>query len=199
MNKTFLFLLSPHDHCIAHRSHGGAQRHSSIRPPPAPPLSRTDVYRSVGLSEPMRANITYDGATMLLARGTKRIRGGAPTPAKKLRPSTINRGPNSLGMCSMGTNVLPWPPVAPLVSVKMWNNNGGPELLLWPSLHAQRCFLGSPLGATPTVDGARGVGFYTRGGRRDENGTDTAGYKVIPYPTLIYFSRIRDRIRVVKI
>jgi hypothetical protein len=34
---------------------------------------------------------------------------------------------------------------------------------------------------------------------RDENGTDTAGYRVIPYPTLMYFSRIRDRIRVVKI
>jgi hypothetical protein len=25
---------------------------------------------------------------------------------------------------------------------------------------------------------------------RDENGTDTAGYRVIPYPTLMYFSRI---------
>jgi hypothetical protein len=36
-------------------------------------------------------------------------------------------------------------------------------------------------------------------GTRDENGTDTAGYRVIPYPTLMYFSRIRDRIRVVKI
>jgi hypothetical protein len=34
---------------------------------------------------------------------------------------------------------------------------------------------------------------------RDENGTDTAGYRAISYPTLIYFSRIRDRIRVVKI
>jgi hypothetical protein len=170
MNKTFLFLLSPHDHCIAHRSRGGAHRHSSIRPPPAPPLSWTDVYRSAGLSEPMRANITYDGAAMLPARGAKRIRGGAPTPAKKLRPSMINRGPNSPGMWSIGTDVLPWPPVAPLVSVEMWNNNG--------SLHAQRCFLDSPLGATPTVDGARGVGFYTRGGRRDENGTDTTGYKV---------------------
>jgi hypothetical protein len=34
---------------------------------------------------------------------------------------------------------------------------------------------------------------------RDENGSDTAGYKVIPYPTLMYFSRIQDRIRVVKI
>jgi hypothetical protein len=34
---------------------------------------------------------------------------------------------------------------------------------------------------------------------RDENGTDTAGYRVIPYPTLMYFSRIRDQIRVVKI
>ena len=34
---------------------------------------------------------------------------------------------------------------------------------------------------------------------RDENGPDTAGYRVIPYPTLMYFSRIRDRIRVVKI
>jgi hypothetical protein len=34
---------------------------------------------------------------------------------------------------------------------------------------------------------------------RDENGTDTAGYRVIPYPTLMYFSWIRDRIRVVKI
>jgi transposase InsO family protein len=34
---------------------------------------------------------------------------------------------------------------------------------------------------------------------RDENGTDTAGYRVIPYPTLMYLSRIRDRIRVVKI
>jgi hypothetical protein len=36
-------------------------------------------------------------------------------------------------------------------------------------------------------------------GSRDENGTDTVGYKVISYPTLMYFSRIRDRIRVVKI
>jgi hypothetical protein len=34
---------------------------------------------------------------------------------------------------------------------------------------------------------------------RDENGTNTAEYRVIPYPTLMYFSRIRDRIRVVKI
>jgi hypothetical protein len=34
---------------------------------------------------------------------------------------------------------------------------------------------------------------------RDENGTDTAGYRVILYSTLIYFSRIRDRIQVVKI
>jgi hypothetical protein len=34
---------------------------------------------------------------------------------------------------------------------------------------------------------------------RDENGTDTAGYRVIPYPTLVYFSRIQDWIRVVKI
>jgi hypothetical protein len=34
---------------------------------------------------------------------------------------------------------------------------------------------------------------------RDENGTDTAGYMVISYPTLMYFSRIRDRIRIVKI
>jgi hypothetical protein len=34
---------------------------------------------------------------------------------------------------------------------------------------------------------------------RDENGTDTIGYRVILYPTLMYFSRIRDRIRVVKI
>jgi hypothetical protein len=34
---------------------------------------------------------------------------------------------------------------------------------------------------------------------RDENGADTTGYMVIPYPTLMYFSRIRDRIRVVKI
>jgi hypothetical protein len=34
---------------------------------------------------------------------------------------------------------------------------------------------------------------------RDENGTDTAGYRVISYPNLMYFSRIRDRIRVVKI
>lgn len=165
MNKTFLFLLSPHDHRIAHRSRGGAHRHSSIRPPPAPPLSRTDVYRSVGLSKPMRANITYDGAAMLPARGAKRIHGGAPTPAKKLRPSAINRGPNSPGMCYVGTYVLPWPPVAPLVSVEMWNDNGGPKLLPWPSLHAQRCFLSSLLGATPTVDGARGVGFYTRGGK----------------------------------
>jgi hypothetical protein len=36
-------------------------------------------------------------------------------------------------------------------------------------------------------------------GGRDENGTDTAGYRVISYPTLMYFSRIQDRIRVVKI
>jgi hypothetical protein len=34
---------------------------------------------------------------------------------------------------------------------------------------------------------------------RDENGTDTAGYRVILYHTLMYFSRIQDRIRVVKI
>jgi ATP-dependent exoDNAse (exonuclease V) beta subunit len=34
---------------------------------------------------------------------------------------------------------------------------------------------------------------------RDENGTDAAGYRVISYPTLMYFSRIRDRIWVVKI
>jgi hypothetical protein len=34
---------------------------------------------------------------------------------------------------------------------------------------------------------------------RDENETDTVGYKVITYPTLMYFSWIRDRIRVVKI
>jgi hypothetical protein len=34
---------------------------------------------------------------------------------------------------------------------------------------------------------------------RDENGTDTAGYRVILYPTLMYLSRIRDRIQVVKI
>jgi hypothetical protein len=40
-----------------------------------------------------------------------------------------------------------------------------------------------------------GVALYVR----DENGTDTAGYRVIPYPTLMYFSRIRDQIRVVKI
>jgi hypothetical protein len=26
---------------------------------------------------------------------------------------------------------------------------------------------------------------------RNENGTDTAGYRFIPYPTLMYFSRIR--------
>jgi hypothetical protein len=36
-------------------------------------------------------------------------------------------------------------------------------------------------------------------GSRDENGTDTAGYRVTLYPTLMYFSRIQDRIRVVKI
>jgi hypothetical protein len=36
-------------------------------------------------------------------------------------------------------------------------------------------------------------------GVRDENGTDTTGYRVILYPTLIYFSRIRDRIWVVDI
>jgi hypothetical protein len=35
--------------------------------------------------------------------------------------------------------------------------------------------------------------------RRDGNGTDIAGYRVIPYPTLMYFFRIRDRIRIVKI
>jgi hypothetical protein len=34
---------------------------------------------------------------------------------------------------------------------------------------------------------------------RDENRTDIAGYRVIPYPTLMYFSRIRDRIWVTKI
>ena len=34
---------------------------------------------------------------------------------------------------------------------------------------------------------------------QDENETDTAGYRVIPYPTLMYFSWIRDRIRVLKI
>jgi hypothetical protein len=34
---------------------------------------------------------------------------------------------------------------------------------------------------------------------RDENGTDTAGYMVILYHTLMYFSRIWDQIRVVKI
>jgi hypothetical protein len=34
---------------------------------------------------------------------------------------------------------------------------------------------------------------------RDETMTNTAGYRVIPYPTLMYFSRIRDRIRLVKI
>jgi hypothetical protein len=34
---------------------------------------------------------------------------------------------------------------------------------------------------------------------RDENETDTAGYRIIPYPILMYFSRIRDRIQVVKI
>jgi hypothetical protein len=42
----------------------------------------------------------------------------------------------------------------------------------------------------------------TEGGvptHRDENGTDTAGYKVIPYPILLYLSRIRVQIRVVKI
>jgi hypothetical protein len=38
-----------------------------------------------------------------------------------------------------------------------------------------------------------------RGNSRDKNGTDTAGYKVIPYPTLMYFSRIRDQIRVVNV
>jgi hypothetical protein len=41
--------------------------------------------------------------------------------------------------------------------------------------------------------GPRNVNF------RDENRTDTAGYRVILYLTLMYFSRIRDRIRVVKI
>jgi hypothetical protein len=30
---------------------------------------------------------------------------------------------------------------------------------------------------------------------RDENGTDTVGYRVITYPTLMYFSRIQDRVR----
>jgi hypothetical protein len=34
---------------------------------------------------------------------------------------------------------------------------------------------------------------------RDENGTDTAEYRVILYPTLMYFSWIRDQIRIVKI
>jgi hypothetical protein len=34
---------------------------------------------------------------------------------------------------------------------------------------------------------------------RDESGTDTAGYMVITYPTLMYFSRIQNRIWVVKI
>jgi hypothetical protein len=34
---------------------------------------------------------------------------------------------------------------------------------------------------------------------RYENGTDTAGYRVILYPTLMYFSQIHDRIHVVKI
>jgi hypothetical protein len=34
---------------------------------------------------------------------------------------------------------------------------------------------------------------------RDENGTDTAGYRVIMYSTLMHVSRIRGRIRVVKI
>jgi hypothetical protein len=41
--------------------------------------------------------------------------------------------------------------------------------------------------------------YHVRLTARGENGTDTAGYMVIPYPSLIYFSRIRDRIRVVKI
>jgi hypothetical protein len=36
-------------------------------------------------------------------------------------------------------------------------------------------------------------------GVTDENGSDTAGYRVISYPTLMYFSRIRDQIWVVKI
>jgi hypothetical protein len=48
----------------------------------------------------------------------------------------------------------------------------------------------------------KNITIYSRLGR-DENGTDTVGYRVIPYPTLMYFSRIRDRIqdriRVVKI
>jgi hypothetical protein len=30
---------------------------------------------------------------------------------------------------------------------------------------------------------------------RDKNGTDTIGYRVILYPTLMYFSRIWDRVR----
>jgi hypothetical protein len=34
---------------------------------------------------------------------------------------------------------------------------------------------------------------------RYENGTDTARYRVIPYPTLMYFSQIHDQIQVVKI
>jgi hypothetical protein len=34
---------------------------------------------------------------------------------------------------------------------------------------------------------------------RNENGTDTVGYMVIMYSTLMYFFRIRDRIQVVKI
>jgi hypothetical protein len=33
----------------------------------------------------------------------------------------------------------------------------------------------------------------------DENGTDTVGYRVIPYSTIMYFSWIQDRIRVIKI
>jgi hypothetical protein len=33
---------------------------------------------------------------------------------------------------------------------------------------------------------------------KDENGTDTTGYRVIPYPTLMYFYRIQDQVQVVK-
>jgi hypothetical protein len=47
----------------------------------------------------------------------------------------------------------------------------------------------------PEVGGA-GSSTHTP---RDENGTDTAGYRVIPYHTLMYLSRIRDRIRVLQI
>jgi hypothetical protein len=35
--------------------------------------------------------------------------------------------------------------------------------------------------------------------RSDLNGTDTAGYRIIPYSTLTYFSWIRDQIHIVKI